>query len=69
MKHLEDSGIGGVLNIGDSDAMVGAPVEEGMAGILVAVGVNLLAAVEEAGIPVTTSPVSTVLEYGDMTKL
>ncbi|MGM0770130.1 MAG: DUF128 domain-containing protein [Halobacteriota archaeon] len=69
LKNLEDSGIRGVLNIGDSDAMVGAPVEEGMAGVLVAVGVNLLAAVEEAGITVTTSPVSKVLEYGDMTKL
>ncbi|WP_135606624.1 DUF128 domain-containing protein [Methanococcoides sp. NM1] len=70
LKYLEDSGIGGVLSIGDSsDAMVGAPVEEGMAGILVAVGVNLVAAVEEAGIPVATSPVSMVLDYSEMSKL
>lgn len=70
LKYLEDSGIGGVLGIGDSsDDMAGAPVEEGMAGILVAVGVNLIAAVEEAGISVATSPVSTVLDYSDMSKL
>lgn len=69
VRSLEDSGIRGVMSIGGSEDMVGAPVEEGMAGVLVNVGVNLVAAVEEAGIPVTTSPVSMVLDYGEMTKL
>ncbi|MEA1985407.1 MAG: NrpR regulatory domain-containing protein [Euryarchaeota archaeon] len=46
--------------------MLGSPVDAGMSGVLVSVGVNAIAAVEEAGIEVDTDPVSTVMRYEDM---
>ncbi|NPE27452.1 DUF128 domain-containing protein [Methanococcoides sp. SA1] len=70
LHQLEASGIGNVMNIGSSAYdLCGAPVDEGLSGILVGVGVNMISAVEEAGIPVSTSPVSTVLDYKVMSKL
>ena len=60
----------GAVTIGkDGESLFGAPVEAGKSGLLVFVGVNAIAAVEETGIEVTTYPVSTVLEYSTMSEI
>ncbi len=62
--------IGGQLCIGDSgEDVLYAPVERGKIGIPVMVGINAVAAVEEAGIHAETHPVSAVLEYNKMKPL
>ncbi|WP_407355494.1 DUF128 domain-containing protein [Methanolobus sp. WCC5] len=46
-----------------------APIERGKVGISVMVGINSVAAVEEAGIKVDTNPVSAMMEYNRMKRL
>ncbi|WP_094227721.1 DUF128 domain-containing protein [Methanolobus psychrotolerans] len=60
----------GHIAIGDPDEdILYAPIERGKTGILVMVGINSVAAVEEAGIQADTHPVSTLMEYSKMKKL
>lgn len=60
----------GHIAIGDPDEdILYAPIERGKTGILVMVGINSVAAVEEAGIKADTHPVSTLMEYSKMKKL
>ena len=67
---MRESNIGGVITIGKSgEEIFGAPVDIGKSGIPVFVGVNAISAIEEAGINVTTYPVSTLMEYRDMSTL
>ncbi len=62
--------ISGQLCIGDpGEEVLYAPIEMGKIGIPVMVGINAVAAVEEAGINVETHPVSAVLEYSKMKPL
>ncbi|ADI74365.1 Protein of unknown function DUF128 [Methanohalobium evestigatum Z-7303] len=70
INRINASEIGGVIRTGESGEYVfGAPVDFGMSGVPVYVGTNVICAVEEAGIDVATYPVSTVLEYSNMSKL
>jgi repressor of nif and glnA expression len=70
LKLAEESNISGAVIIGESgEELFGAPVDVGRSGIPVIVGINAIAAVEEAGIEVVTHPVSTVLEYNTMSAL
>lgn len=70
IELIKASEIGGVIKIGESgEHIFGAPVDFGMSGVPVYVGTNVICAVEEAGIDVITNPVSTVLEYSNMSKL
>lgn len=69
-QQLHESDIGGLLAMDhESGNVLGAPVDIGMSGIVVSVGVNALAVVEEYGIDVTTRPVSTIMDYGTMKSL
>jgi hypothetical protein len=62
--------ISGHITIGEPDEdVLYAPIERGKVGIPVMVGINSVAAVEEAGIKVDTHPVSTVMKYSKMKKL
>ncbi|MBN1133871.1 MAG: DUF128 domain-containing protein [Methanosarcinaceae archaeon] len=70
LKLAEESDISGAIIIGEaSEEVFGAPVDIGRSGIPVIVGINAIAAVEEAGIEVVTHPVSTVLKYNTMSAL
>jgi len=70
LELANDSDISGAITIGESgEEIFGAPVDVGKSGIPVIVGLNAIAAVEEAGIEVNTYPVSTVLEYNTMSAL
>ncbi len=54
LKTVAPHGLGGVLSIGKPGQMLfGIPVSEGHAGIIMAGGLNLIAAVRERGIRVT----------------
>ncbi len=67
MELTAASDIGGLMMIGEPGyTMLGSPVETGMSGVLAYVGVNAIAAIEEAGIGVDTNPVSTIMRYEDM---
>lgn len=62
--------ISGHIAIGEpGEDVLFAPIERGKVGIPVMVGINSVAAVEEAGIPVETHPVSAVMEYSKMKNL
>ncbi len=70
LDQIKSSDIKGVISMGNSeDELFGAPIDYGLSGVLVCVGVNAIAAVEEAGFNVTTQPVSTVLDYSSMKPL
>ncbi|MBP2029840.1 repressor of nif and glnA expression [Methanohalophilus levihalophilus] len=67
LESLAKSEVGGMFEIGGENGNVyGAPVDTDMSGVVVAVGVNSIAAVGEAGIPVNTDPVSTIMKYEDL---
>jgi repressor of nif and glnA expression len=53
-KQLAAAGLGGILEIGKpNQPLLGIPVAEGHAGMIVVGGLNPVAAIQEAGIPVT----------------
>ncbi len=67
IERAKKDDIGGHICIGDSsEDVLYAPVQRGKVGIPVMVGINAVAAVEEAGIQIDTHPVSTVMEYKKM---
>lgn len=62
--------ISGHIMIGETgEDVLYAPIERGKVGIPVMVGINSVAAVEEAGIKVETHPVSAVMQYSKMKPL
>ena len=70
LKVANEHDISGHLSIGDpGEDVLYAPIERGKIGIPVMVGINSVAAVEEAGMQVDTHPVSAVMEYSKMKKL
>lgn len=67
MERAKKEDICGHICIGDpGKEVLYAPVQRGKVGIPVMVGINAVAAVEEAGIKIETHPVSTVMEYRKM---
>jgi len=61
MKRL---GVGGVLMVGKpSQPLLGIPVQEGQTGLIVAGGLNPIAAIEEAGIPTENFALAQLFEF------
>lgn len=70
LKKAGLSDMAGTITIGGSgEELFGAPADIGKSGIPIFVGVNTIAAVQEAGIKVNTYPISTILDYSTMYKL
>ncbi len=70
MEMAAKRDISGHITIGEmGQDVLCAPIERGKVGIPVMVGINSVAALEEAGFSVETHPVSNVMEYGSMKKL
>ncbi|NJD76547.1 MAG: DUF128 domain-containing protein [Candidatus Methanoperedens sp.] len=70
LESVMQSGIGGIAGIGKPGSPVfDAPVDNGKVGIAVYAGVNAMAAVEESGIQVNTSPISTIIDFRELKKL
>lgn len=66
-KKLEGIGLGGILMIGKPNRpLLDIPVSEGRAGIIVAGGLNPIAAVEERGIATDNVAMGSLLEFEDL---
>ena len=67
IKEMENLGITGVMKIGEpSQSLVGVPVGMDRVGLVIAGGLNPLAAVEEAGIETHSKAMSTMVEFGEL---
>jgi repressor of nif and glnA expression len=59
--------LGGILLIGKpSRPLLDVPVSEGMVGMIVAAGLNPLAAVEECGVPTANIAMNTLVEFDQL---
>ena len=64
IRQMEQAGLGGLLVLGEpSRPLLEIPVGRGRAGLIVAAGLNLLAAVQEAGIPTTNRAMARLCEF------
>ena len=62
--------IGSIAEIGKpGNSVLNAAIDAGNIGIAVYAGTNIMAAVSEMGVKVTTYPISTVIDLKDMNKL
>jgi len=69
MAGLDRAGIRGVLVFGDtSEPVCEIPVELGKIGIVLVVGLNPVAAAEEAGIEADNHSMSTVIDYRELVR-
>jgi len=69
MAKLNDVGLRGLLVMGDtSEPVCEIPVELNKIGMVLSVGLNPIAAAEEAGIEADNYSMSTVMEYKDLVK-
>lgn len=67
IARLERIGLGGVLLIGrPNQPLLDVPVHQGRVGLIVAGGLNPLAAVEESGIATTNMALHTLFEFSDL---
>jgi repressor of nif and glnA expression len=70
LSYVADARIGGIAEIGKpGKSVLNAAVDSGKVGIVVYAGTNIMAAVSESGIKVTTYPISTVIEFKELKKL
>ena len=66
-KKLDQVGLGGILMIGKPGRpLLDIPVSEGRVGMIVAGGLNPLAAVEECGISTENSAMGTLFDFGKL---
>lgn len=67
-RLAEQAGLGGVLAFGHpNQPLLDVPVLHGRVGLVLAGGLNPIAAVAEAGIPITGSAMSTLTDYEQLT--
>jgi repressor of nif and glnA expression len=70
LKSAMSMGIADVMQVGESGkSVLNAPVDSGKVGVVVYAGTNIMAAVEESGINVSTYPISTIMDFKDLKKL
>jgi hypothetical protein len=66
-KRLDKAGLGGILLIGrPGQPLLDIPVAEGRAGMIVAGGLNPMAAVEESGIVTENLAMGALVEFNNM---
>ena len=67
LERLERVGLGGVLSVGrPGRPLLDVPVQHGRVGLIVAAGLNALAAVEEAGIETVSHAMAALHEFDDL---
>ncbi len=70
LGSVVDARIGGIAEIGEpGKSVLNVAVDPGKVGVVVYAGTNMMAAVSEMGIRVTTYPISTVIDFKDLEKL
>lgn len=66
-QRLDEIGLGGILMIGQPGRpLLDIPVHEGRVGMIVAGGLNPIAAVEEIGIPTDNTALKLLYDFNDM---
>lgn len=66
-KKLDQAGLGGILLIGKPGRpLLDIPVSQGMVGMIVAGGLNPLAAVEECGVPTANIAMNTLFDFDQL---
>jgi HTH-type transcriptional regulator, global nitrogen regulator NrpRI len=70
LQRMDEAGLGGFFMVGEpSRPLLEIPVDHGRAGIIMAAGLNLLAAVEEAGIPTENRAMARLCDFGSLVPL
>jgi repressor of nif and glnA expression len=69
IKRLKVVGFGGVLEVGaPGKPLLDIPVSPGRVGLIVAAGLNPVAAVEETGIPTENRAMASLYEFGNLSR-
>ena len=70
IQQMDEAGLGGLILVGEpSRPLLDIPVDHGRAGLIIAAGLNPLAAVQEAGIPCENRALARLCEFGDLVSL
>jgi len=70
IRQMEQAGLGGMVVVGrPSRPLAEVPVDRGRAGLIVAAGLNPIAAVQEAGIPTENRAMARLCEFRDLKPL
>jgi hypothetical protein len=70
IQQMDEAGLGGLVLVGEpSRPLLEIPVDQGRAGIVVAAGLNPIAAVQETGIPTESRAMARLCEFGDLVSL
>ncbi|HUL61982.1 MAG TPA: DUF128 domain-containing protein [Methanocella sp.] len=70
INRLLTAGFYGILEVGEPNSTVlGARVDRDHLGIIITGGINPMAAVQEAGIPIVTKAIKGIMSFHDMKKL
>jgi len=70
LNYVADARIGGIAEIGKpGKSVLNAAIDAGKVGIAVYAGTNIMAAVSEMGVKITTYPISTVIDFKEMKNL
>jgi hypothetical protein len=70
IQRMDEAGLGGMVIVGEpSRPLLEVPVDHSRAGIIVAAGLNPLAAVEEAGIPTENRALARLCDFGTLVSL
>ena len=70
LESAMSMGIVQITEIGEpGHSVLDAPVDSGKVGVVVYAGTNIMAAVEESGINVTTFPISTIMDFKELKRI
>jgi len=70
LKSAMSTGIAEITEVGKpGHSVLDAPVDSGKVGVVVYAGTNIMAAVEESGINVTTFPISTIMDFKELKRI
>ena len=70
LQQMDEAGLGGMVLVGAPGCdLLDIPVKHGRAGLVVMVGLNPLAAIEEAGIPAENRALARLGEFGSLVSL
>lgn len=70
LNYVVNARIGGIAEIGKpGKSVLNLAVDTGKVGVIVYAGTNIMAAVSEMGIKVTTYPISSIIDFKDMKQL
>jgi HTH-type transcriptional regulator, global nitrogen regulator NrpRI len=70
LRQMDRAGLGGMVLVGEPNRpLLEIPVDQGRAGIVIAAGLNPLAAVQEAGIPVENRAMARLCDFETLVPL